>query len=729
MAQAVEVAFSDFQSKNNNHLHHTQEISDRRLIIRRGQPFSIILHFKTGAFHQGKDNIVFITETGPWPDESSGTKVIFPLTKGLNKKTWTATVETNGPDSMVIAIIPSANAIIGRYTLKIQVTTGNKTASYQLGEFILLFNPWCADDDVYLGDDAQRNEYVINDYGLIYQGNAKHIKPSPWNLGQFQDDIVDICLKMLDKNVKFLKDAFKDLSHRNDPVYVSRIVCAMVNSDDDNGVVLGKWDGDFERGVCPSTWNGSVAILRQWYKSDCNPVMYGQCWVFAAVMCTVMRCLGIPSRIVTNFNSAHDTDTDLIIDQLYDSTGKTISKDGSDSIWNFHVWCECWMARKDLPQGYGGWQVLDPTPQEESEGIYCCGPASVKAIKEGEIQLGYDSPFVFAMVNADCHSWTVNGARQEKHFCDPHLIGKCISTKSVGSDEREDVTHQYKYEEGTTEERKVLQKAISRLRYKDQRISSNGDLHSNGTNGISSSNGVLHERDMPAVNGNYDKDLSHNRPLRDAQLILKFKLTESPQLGQTINVVLLAGNLVSNPKTLKLNLSAQSMKHNGKPGQQFWRESMYIELGPTEEKWILLGIPYAQYGKSLEENNLVRVTAIGEQNATWEKLLVHKDINLALPDIDINFLGPVLMNKPCKVQLTICNPFDEQIQNCVLLIEGSGLVKAQIGLKVGNMGPKERATVQLEIVPYKSGLKQLQVNLSSSKLQVIKGFQSVMVKP
>lgn len=35
---------------------------------------------------------------------------------------------------------------------------------------------------------------------------------------------------------------------------------------------------------------------------------------------------------------------------------------------NFHVWNESWFARQDLGPSYGGWQVLDATPQEESEG-------------------------------------------------------------------------------------------------------------------------------------------------------------------------------------------------------------------------------------------------------------------------------------------------------------------------------------------------------------------------
>ncbi|KAM4617728.1 olfactory receptor 11A1-like [Discoglossus pictus] len=39
--------------------------------------------------------------------------------------------------------------------------------------------------------------------------------------------------------------------------------------------------------------------------------------------------------------------------------------------------------------------------------IFCCGPASVKAIKEGDVHLDYDTPFVFAEVNADIIQWVV----------------------------------------------------------------------------------------------------------------------------------------------------------------------------------------------------------------------------------------------------------------------------------------------------------------------------------
>lgn len=56
------------------------------------------------------------------------------------------------------------------------------------------------------------------------------------------------------------------------------------------------------------------------------------------------------------------------------------------------------MARPDLPLGNGGWQAVDSTPQETSQGTFCCGPSSLTAVRNGYVYLKHDTPFVFAEV-------------------------------------------------------------------------------------------------------------------------------------------------------------------------------------------------------------------------------------------------------------------------------------------------------------------------------------------
>lgn len=82
-------------------------------------------------------------------------------------------------------------------------------------------------------------------------------------------------------------------------------------------------------------------------------------------------------------------------------------------------------------------------------GVFCCGPAPVRAIKEGDLRLKYDIPFIFAEVNADVVYWVVQGDGSQKKSIHSSVVGKNISTKSVGRDSREDITHTYKYPEGT----------------------------------------------------------------------------------------------------------------------------------------------------------------------------------------------------------------------------------------------------------------------------------------
>lgn len=282
------------------------------------------------------------------------------------------------------------------------------------------------------------------------------MKPAVWKLGQFDRDVLKCCFLLISEVGKLMA------THRNDAVRVSRCLSAVVNSPDDDGAVMGNWSDDFSGGTPPTKWIGSAEILQKFYKKH-KPVKYGQCWVFAGVLTTICRALGIPSRIITNYSSAHDTHGSLTVDYFIDQDGQILEQMNSDSIWNYHVWNEVWMKRPDIGNKYDGWQVIDATPQEMSnDSTYSCGPTSVMAIKRGETQRPYDCKFVYAEVNADKLIWRYAGPGKPLKLLKKNTneIGLFLSTKAVGKWLREDITSAYKYPEFTNEERDIMVLAL-----------------------------------------------------------------------------------------------------------------------------------------------------------------------------------------------------------------------------------------------------------------------------
>lgn len=543
-------------------------------------------------------------------------------------------------------------------------------------------------------DENERNEYVLNDHGILYLGNIKYIDQQGWNYGQFEENILDICLDIMDHNLNYYKDPAKDCSQRGDPIYIGRVVSTMVNCNDDQGVLMGTWSSDYSDGVDPITWSGSVDILRKWHQGGYEPVRYGQCWVFAGVMCTVLRCLGIPNRPVTNFVSAHDAEGNLRVQEYYDISG-TVLKKSRDSVWTYHVWNEAWFTRKDLGPFYNGWQVLDATAQERSEGVYCCGPASVNAVREGEVELAYDGLFVFAEVNADiltyiCYDDDVT----EEVYTDSRKIGQSVSTKAVGNDSHVDITHNYKYPEGSHQEREVFKKA-RKLAFKNT-----------PTDGENRKGANLEE--VSGISG-------------------QFMLVKSPVVGQDIHLMLIITNLTTYECTVQVNLSSSSILHNRQPKDMILKASASLTLDHEEEMKIPFEIPYSEYVKSLSSDNLIEVAALFEVES-GRKLLVRRDISLENPPLIIQVLGNAVVNQPVTVEVAFTNPLSEDGIGCALVAEGSGLIEGQLRKRLPPLNPRESSKVQFNITPSRSGTRQLLVSLTSKTFPTIKGFQGIEVE-
>ena len=171
--------------------------------------------------------------------------------------------------------------------------------------------------------------------------------------------------------------------------------------------------------------------MKQWSDGGYASVKYGQCWVFACLLTTTMRTLGVAARPITNFRSAHESKPfDFYIDERT-----------SDSIWNFHAWVDAKMSRPDISSAAVQWNAIDATPQETSGGKYQMGPASLPQMADNVAHgSSYDQTFVVSETNGIVLR---NG---QEIFSD---VGRYISTKQPGCTGsghtcRMDITDQYK---------------------------------------------------------------------------------------------------------------------------------------------------------------------------------------------------------------------------------------------------------------------------------------------
>ncbi|XP_075427937.1 protein-glutamine gamma-glutamyltransferase 6-like isoform X1 [Ascaphus truei] len=689
--------------------HRTSDYISQTLIVRRGQTFQLSLNLTRPM--QSRETLSLTAETGPSTSVLGKTRMVMPLSRSWSKTSWSATRGSTSLRKLAVTINVPADAIIGRYRLSLQITSGGRTTSNKLGEFIVLFNCWALDDDVYMSSEAERTEYVLNEMGVIFYGSADSRKSKQWDYGQFEDGIVDTVLTILNKSLDYQSDPASDVSSRNSPIHVGRVLSAMVNNNDGNrGVVSGDWSGDYLGGVSPSRWNGSVPILRSWLKN--GPVKYGQCWVYAGVLCTALRCLGIPSRVITNFESGHDTDRNLTIDTYFDLKGRNLCF--KDNVWNFHVWNEGWFVRKDLGSSYNGWQILDATPQEKSHGIFRLGPTSQKAVKEGDVNLDYDGRFVFAEVNADTVEWVqYDDATKRRLYSESKSIGQYTSTKAVGSSSRVDVTIDYKYPEGTAKERAIFKKAKQSLQLKFAKISLRvGDGEGGGADMFSA---ACEESRPPAAKPNFTG---------------KFKQIGESQVGQDVTVALTIKNTASVSKRVGVNLTATAIIYTGARVKEILVQKHYIILAANKEKNIPITIPYAQYESAITDDNLIKIVTVCEdEDDKVGKMLVEFMITLKNPPLLLKFHGQPVLNKPVVISITFCNPIAENVTNSILTLEGSGLCKEQLQIKVPLLKPNQTSKTEVTITPYRTGVRCLIADLSSDKFSNVKASQEVTVAP
>ena len=89
----------------------------------------------------------------------------------------------------------------------------------------------------------------------------------------------------------------QEMALTNTKIIVHVMACHILNSslfaclqkvnanDNDGGIMVGNWSGDYADGTSPMAWSGSGAILEQYLQTK-RAVKYAQCWVFGGVLTT-----------------------------------------------------------------------------------------------------------------------------------------------------------------------------------------------------------------------------------------------------------------------------------------------------------------------------------------------------------------------------------------------------------------------------------------------------------
>ncbi|NWV69266.1 TGM1 glutamyltransferase, partial [Malurus elegans] len=133
---------------------------------------------------------------GPTPQVAKGTHVLVPL-GGSSPTHWTAEPDGGvaeplggvaGADhALWVGLTAPPDAPIGRYRVSVRTRTdaGEFDAPFEPeNELVLLFNPWCPEDSVYMEKTSDLNEYVLNESGRIFYGTEDQIVDRSWNYGQ-----------------------------------------------------------------------------------------------------------------------------------------------------------------------------------------------------------------------------------------------------------------------------------------------------------------------------------------------------------------------------------------------------------------------------------------------------------------------------------------------------------------------------------------------------------------
>ncbi|XP_035854944.1 coagulation factor XIII A chain-like isoform X2 [Sander lucioperca] len=666
----------DMCQQTNELQHQTASYNTPNLVVRRGQEFLVRVTFNRPLEQSDDFQLEFLI--GEDPSASRGSLVVVTFNSRPGGP-WSGQIVESQGATVTLGITPTPDAIVGRFRTNVAIVmaTGmQRTNRDAATDVYVLFNAWCKDDAVFLPNEAERNEYVLNDHGVMYQGSFDAVTTCDWVYGQFERGVLDACIYILDASKMPIND-------RGNIIKVIRMGSAMINAQDDNGVCVGNWSDDYSMGRSPTSWTGSVQILLQYAKTGI-PVGYAQCWVFAGVFNTFLRTLGIPARTVTNFVSAHDSNGNLKIDLICLPDGLPDDQNTRDSIWNYHCWNEVFIRRDDLPPGLEGWQVVDATPQETSDGYFRCGPVSMIAVKEGLLCHPFDAGFVFSEVNSDVVFYQRSRyGTLTPYWVETDYIGKAVYTKSLGSNSPNNITQNYKYLQGSAEDKRTKDRANEYGMESDQ-------------------------SELPEIT---------------LSIIINARQVN---LGQDVNLQVDFHNHSDVPKTVQANLACSVIFYTGVRASHLKNHNFTITVPANQMKSELVKLTANEYMPYLGTQICLHFIVTGQIED--ESVTAIKVLELKIPTLTVTLSGLPQVRQQMFANVTFTNPFNFALKDCRLAMEGAGVMSEKT-LLYEVIEPHASISWKESFIPRLAGKRCIVAVMDCSNLCHLRGVACVNITP
>jgi hypothetical protein len=617
---------------------------------------------------------------------------------------WSVSCKGTSNTAFDLTITPADLASVGLFQLYVKLDD----QEFEYNKYIaVIFNPWNQKSPEYWPNDASLlDEYVLSENIGLWRGSAGRNSPMRWALDQFEPSVFFSALDLLQG---------LDEQKRQKIQFVVRHL-----SSAENGMLHGKWardEKDYEPYTKPWEWTGSGRIFSQWRDSSNtvrrrSAVRYAQCWVFSGAFTSLLRTLGMPSRSVTNFESAHEH-------QPYDNNCDAywvLKADGSDdytrdrgleqdSVWNFHVWNEVFFKRDDCEK-CDGWQSTDATPQEYSDGDYQLGPAPKTRIYNLDVsgydKVGYDivsdTHFLVSEVNADQRHFLEkkSGSGRNKkfklHYTEKNVIGKEIScNKPLRPTWRDDVTDEYKPDERNSG--RVLREWATDDSFLNEELDKND---------------VTLKQDTPqSVDAGSTVLLGFEMELKDA---------------------------VKEDRRVELYVEGQMVDYTGQPvtaGRdtsvfKTVRQFVHLKDGERAGK-IKVDVPPSEYTPWLGSGSFMQWSVSGSVIETGQRFLDTKSVEIVTPPIELVLKQQdVKMGTLVNGAAVLVNPLITPITNLKGQIHLSGH-KVDLDTEVSEVDAFGRLVVPFALMPNVAGKQDVIISFTCDQVTEFQGSAEIAV--